>query len=109
MMRKRHLHRTRITAASGEPEVETVWCGALNGLCVTSVPLHALLALCTFVTFIRSSIVSGGKIQGIRRASMAFPGPGGPLMTICVLFATLPRILVVATPNRVPEVEVALG
>jgi len=67
MMRKRHLHRTRITAASGAPEVETVWCGALNGLCVMSVPLHALLALCTFVTFIRSFIVSGGKIQGIRR------------------------------------------
>jgi hypothetical protein len=102
MMRKRHLHRTRITAASGAPEVETVWCGALNGLCVTSVPLHALLALCTFVTIIRSSIVSGGKIQGIRRASMVFPEPGGPLMTICVPFATVPKLRLLASLQRYP-------
>jgi uncharacterized protein (DUF2062 family) len=72
MMRKRHLHRTRITAASGAPEVETVWCGALNGLCVTSVPLHALLALCTFGIFIRSSIVRAAKYKASAARAWSF-------------------------------------
>lgn len=85
-----------------------MWCGDLNGLCVTSAPLPSPLALWTLVTSMRSSIVSGGRIPGIRRASMVLPEPGGPLMTIYVRNATHPRLQVTATPGREPKVEVAL-
>jgi hypothetical protein len=37
----------RLLAQPASPEVETVWCGALNGLCVRSVPLPSPLVLCT--------------------------------------------------------------
>ena len=37
----------RLLAQPASPELETVWCGALNGLCVRSVPLPSPLALCT--------------------------------------------------------------
>jgi hypothetical protein len=36
------------------------------------------------------------------------PEPGGPLMTICVRNATHPRLLVIATPGREPQVEAVL-
>ena len=36
-----------LLAQPARAEVETVWCGALNGLCVRSVPLPSTLALCT--------------------------------------------------------------
>ena len=56
----------------------------------------------------RASIVSGGKIPGIRRASMVLPEPGGPLITICVPFATRPRLLLSDFLGQEPKVEVAL-
>ena len=37
----------RLLAQPASPELETVWCGALNGLCVRSVPWPSPLALCT--------------------------------------------------------------
>jgi hypothetical protein len=80
VVRQRHLPRPRIASTPASPEVDTVWCGALNGLCVTSAPLPSPLALWILVTSMRSSMVSGGRIPGILRASMVFPEPGGPLM-----------------------------
>ncbi len=38
--------------------------------------------LCIFVTSRASSSVIGGRIEGIRRASMDFPVPGGPTINI---------------------------
>ena len=84
MVRQRHLPRPRVAPTPASPEVDTVWCGALNGLRVTSAPLPSPLALWTLVTSMRSSMVSGGRMPGILRASMVFPEPGGPLMmTLC--------------------------
>ena len=37
----------RLLAQPVSPEVETGWCGALNGLCVRRVSLPSPLALCT--------------------------------------------------------------
>jgi hypothetical protein len=70
-----------------------------------------VLALCTFVTSMRSSIVSGGRIPGIRRASTVFPEPGGPLMIINGQNATHAPLLYVRTLLSAGEgsrVEVAL-
>jgi hypothetical protein len=46
---------------------------------------------------------SGGRIPGIRRASIVFPLPGGPLISMSVRNAT--RLKVRATPGKAPEVE----
>jgi len=74
-----------------------------------SVPLPSPLALWTFVTSMRSSIVSGGNMPGILRASMVFPEPGGPLNTINGRDATYLRLRVIAAHGREAQVAVALG
>ncbi len=55
-----------------------MWCGARNGR--RTIRRSALIpaTLWIRVTSIASSRVSGGRIDGIRRASIVLPVPGGP-------------------------------
>lgn len=57
------------------------WCGAQYGGRATSgSPGGRIPATeCTAVTSSESCRVSGGRIQGIRSASIVLPAPGGPL------------------------------
>ena len=63
---------------------ESVWCGDLNGLDVTSeTPSGSIPATeWSFVVPIASSKESGGSIVGIRFASILFPVPGEPIIRI---------------------------
>ena len=56
-----------------------MWCGARNGRSVSSPPPPRRPAIDWMrVTSIASSGVSGGRIDGRRRASIVLPVPGGP-------------------------------
>ena len=61
------------------PDGEIVWCGARNGRCRTSPPPWCSPATEWMrVTSSASGRVSGGRIDGRRRASIVLPVPGGP-------------------------------
>ena len=61
------------------PDGEIVWCGARNGRASTSPPPECRPAIEWIrVTSIASARLSGGRIDGIRRASIVLPVPGGP-------------------------------
>ena len=61
-----------------------------------------------------SSTVSGGSIPGIRRASMVFPEPGGPLRRMLIPNATHREgvhaiYLHVRISESAPEITVTVG
>ena len=59
-----------------------MWCGARNGREVTKVPAHFSRPATEWTrdTSSASSTVSGGRMDGIRRASMVLPEPGEPII-----------------------------
>ena len=63
---------------------DIVWCGERNGLTVTSPDSESSVpdAECIFVTSTDSSKLIRGIIVGRRFASIDFPVPGGPTISI---------------------------
>ncbi len=62
--------------------VDMLWCGARKGRCATMPPPrgNAPATECILVTSSASSNVMSGRMEGMQRASMVLPEPGGPII-----------------------------